>query len=306
MAEQGDEKNGKAHVRKRPALFRALGDDDPPSEVLIGGVPYERITIYKHDSWAATACYANASGEKAVCKFNRRQPIFIIPMVWLGRGLASREAGFLKRLSDVELVPRDLGEVIVDGKVLRYAMARTHIEGEPFRRPDQVDARFFEDLRRTLDQIHAHDVAYVDLHKRENILISEDGRPYFLDFQVGYGLGSGWLHGGRLARYVLGQLRELDDYHVRKHIAKCMPETLTPQERARYLQLTPLVRVHRKIARPLKYLRLKLLIALHIRDATGSVESEYEPEIAFRTPAQDDSLGPDDADRPSARSLPVS
>ncbi len=42
-------------VRPRPALFRALGRDEPPSVVTIGGEKHELIEIFKHDSWAATA-----------------------------------------------------------------------------------------------------------------------------------------------------------------------------------------------------------------------------------------------------------
>jgi hypothetical protein len=278
----------RGQVRKRPATFRALGNDEPPVEVSIGGETYRCVSVFKHDSWAATALYANDNGEQAICKFNRRQPIGIVPMRWLGRTLASREAGFLQRLSDVELVPRDLGPVSVDGKVLPYAMARTYIEGTAFRLPEQVDTRFFEHLREALTQIHQHDMAYVDFHKRENILIAEeDGRPYFLDFQVSYGLKPGWLGSGPVARYVLRQMQDLDEYHFRKHVAKCCPEALTEEERQKYLELTPLVRAHRRIAKPFKFLRMKLLIALRIRDKTGSVESEYEPEIAFRTPPEE-------------------
>jgi hypothetical protein len=47
--------------------------------VEIGGASFRLLEILKHDSWAATAIYASATG-KALCKFNRRQPILRIPM----------------------------------------------------------------------------------------------------------------------------------------------------------------------------------------------------------------------------------
>jgi len=290
-------------VRKRPALFRALGKDDPPAEVTIRGVPYRREAIYKHDSWAATSVYINDAGERAICKFNRRQPVFIVPMGWLGRALAAREAAFLNRLADTGCVPEDLGPVSANGRMLPYAMARVFIEGVAFRSPDQVDEAFFEALRDGLTRIHEHDVAYVDLHKRENILIAADGRPVFLDFQVSYGLRKSWLGGGPVSRYVLRQLQELDDYHYLKHVSKCCPDMIPDADR--YLQRTGLVRLHRRIARPFKYLRKKLLIGLRIRDASGRVETELEPEIAFRRegraagPERDDS-GIGSSDRPTA------
>src|ERR1700684_3126315 len=62
-----------ASVRKRPALFRALGDSDPPKSVSVslGNGEYHVETVLKHDSWAATAVYSNLRGERIICKFNR-------------------------------------------------------------------------------------------------------------------------------------------------------------------------------------------------------------------------------------------
>ena len=61
-------------VRPRPALFRALGRHDPPSEIEVAGDLYRRSSVFKHDSWAATAlytCEADA-GEQSQTKRLRR------------------------------------------------------------------------------------------------------------------------------------------------------------------------------------------------------------------------------------------
>jgi hypothetical protein len=276
-------------VRKRPASLRALGDADPPRQVTVanGIITLERIV--KHDSWAATAIYRDAAGRPIVCKFNRVQPLFVIPLAWVGRALARREAGFLRQLADVELVPKDLGDVVANGRRLPNAIARTYIDGEVLLLTEKVTPKFFDELRDLLRAIHAHDIAYVDLHKRENIIVSRDGRPYLIDFQICFGLSRQWPGNGALARFALRRLQEIDDYHVNKHHARCLPETLTPEEHARYLEPPPWIRAHRKIGVPLRTLRRRLLVALGVRGEGGSATSELEPEEAYRSAGRDGS-----------------
>ena len=271
-------------VRKRPAALRALGDSDPPDQVMVGGQPFSLHRIVKHDSWAATAIYRDSAGTPIICKFNRVQPLFVIPLAWVGRGLARRESGFLRALRDVELVPNDLGDVVADGRVLWNAIARTYIDGEVLLLTEQVTPTFFDELRALLISIHAHDIAYVDLHKRENVIVGRDGRPYLIDFQVCFALSRRWPGNGRFARFMLRKLQEIDIYHVNKHFARCLPEALTPEQRERYLEPPPLIRAHRKIGVPLRSLRRKLLVALGVRRDGGAASSELEPEEAYRPP----------------------
>lgn len=269
-------------LRKRPAWLRALGNAEPPPSVEVEGRTYRLEITFKHDSWAATALYADSAGARITCKFNRVQPVFIIPMRWLGRTLARREAHFLQLLADVPLVPDELGPVIAQGKVLENAVARRFVDGAPFRNSTKVDQHFFEQLRGVLDAVHARGMAYVDLHKRENIIVDTEGRPHLIDFQVSYSPGSRWPWNGRVARSLLRQLQEMDDYHYRKHYARCLKHHLSPDEYERLLEPTGLVRWHRKFGVPLRALRRRLLTALHLRDRSGQASSELEPEDAFR------------------------
>ena len=128
--------------RPRPALFRALGANDPPPTITVGGRTYCRVEIFKHDSWAATAIYESPS-RKALWKFNRQQAIFIIPMRWLGRLLAARERGFHDRLAGIAGIAPTLGAVCVDGKPLPHAVARTFIDGHALAEGEWVDDKFF-------------------------------------------------------------------------------------------------------------------------------------------------------------------
>ena len=113
-------------LRKRPAWLRALGDADPPPTVRVAGRDYGLLTVFKHDSWAATALYADPEGDRITCKFNRMQPVFVIPMQWLGRILARREARFLQLLAPVALVPDEMGPVAAQGAPPQTAGYRSH------------------------------------------------------------------------------------------------------------------------------------------------------------------------------------
>ena len=265
--------------------MRALGSGEPPGTVIVGGESYQLDNIFKHDSWAATALYVHPDGRTIVCKFNRTQSIFGIPMRWLGRSLARREADFLRRLADVELIPKDLGPVMADGQPLTNAIARSFVDGRPFSGPEQIGPTFFQNLKGLVAAMHAHDIAYVDFHKRENIVIATDGRPYLVDFQVSFGLSRRWPGNGRLARYVLAQLQEMDNYHLQKHIARCQPDLLPPELRGDP-RPPAIIRAHRRVSVPLRTLRRRLLVLLRVRHPAASPTPRPSRRMLFRPSAK--------------------
>ena len=248
----------------------------------MGGATYERSEILKHDSWAATAIYGNDADERIICKFNRTAPVFGVPLRWIGRGLAAREARFLRQLADVETVPNDSGDVSSYGRFLPNAIARRYIDGEPMRVKQKIDPRIFDELFELVQTMHKRDMAYVDLHKLENVIIGHDGRPYLIDFQVCFGLSAGWPGNGKFARYCLAKLQEIDIYHLNKHLTRCLPGTLTAEQMRQKSTIPAFIRIHRFFAVPLRTARRKFLVLIGVRDAGGSGSSEFEPEDAYR------------------------
>jgi hypothetical protein len=271
-------------VRPRPPLFRALGADDPPVAIEVGGRPYRRVEILKHDSWAATALYQGPAGG-IVCKFNRRQSLLGLPMAWLGRRLAQREARILARLADLPNVPNLCGPVRVAGQVLPNAVAHDYVPGHPLRRHERVRADFFPRLGNLLAEMHRRQMAYVDLHKRENIIVGDDGEPYLIDFQISLALTHRWPDTTALGQWLLHLLQRSDDYHLLKHIAhsqplagKTIPEELSASR-------PWWIRLHRLVAVPFRELRRRLLVALGIRGGKGRAGSERFAEDAVRREA---------------------
>jgi hypothetical protein len=127
--------------------------------------------------------------------------------------------------------------------------------------------------------MHRHDVAYVDLHKRENILVGADGRPYLLDFQISVSLPHWWPANSTLTQVLLRIFQRSDDYHLHKHLARCRPDLMAEEKEVRRPWW---ITMHRLIAVPLRTARRWLLARLGIRDKTGRVDSEHFPEEVVR------------------------
>lgn len=259
--------------RPRPPLFRALGDREPPDRISVAGVPFAWVRTFKHDSWAATALYQDVWGERVVCKFNREQPILGVPMRWLGRLLARRESRMLELLHDEPRVPGLRGPVSVAGRRVQSATAHDYIPGRPLRDGDHVEEEFFAELRRVLDRVHARGIAYVDLHKRENVLVGDDGRPYLIDFQISAKLPRVWP-----LSTLLWLLQQSDQYHLVKHVYRQRPDLCGPVLAAQAERPPWWIRLHRRAAVPFRRLRRRLLVWLGIRTGRGRAQSEYAPE----------------------------
>src|SRR5207253_4082800 len=121
------------------------GKLDPPPSVQIDGVAFQLVEVLKHDSWAATAIY-QSDARKIVCKFNRQQSVLGLPMRWLGRWLARREAAHYRRLADLANVPPLCGPITVDGIVLANAVAHDYVEGRPLKSDDVLPESFVREL----------------------------------------------------------------------------------------------------------------------------------------------------------------
>lgn len=263
-------KDQKKPVRPRIKLFRALGVDKPPLLIEINNQSYHWVYTYKHDSWAATALYKSHTCF-IVCKFNRQQSIFGIPMKWLGNVLARRENRFLHMFHDIPSVPQLYGPISLNSKVLSHVSAHGYVEGVPLRQyKDTVKDDFFPKLQQILKNIHDKNVSYMDLDKKENILVDKNGEPHLIDFQICFHLPNQlfflkwWLH----------VLQKLDDYHLMKHYTRLRPDLFTPEELKKAQKPPFFLHIVRCLQIPIRKLRRKLLTLLKYRDQTGLSNSE--------------------------------
>jgi len=191
--------------------------------------------------------------------------------------LARHEAKLLRMLGDVPNVPNWSGDVHADGAIQRHAVAHVYVPGEPLRKGDRLAPEFFDQLRETLAEMHRRGIAYVDLHKRENILVGDDGRPHLIDFQIGQSLPTWWPVG-----VLLRVLQRSDEYHLRKHILNFRPELFAGVPTEKILRRPLWIRMHRLVAVPFRTLRRKLLVMAAVRSGRGEAASEVFPEEGVR------------------------
>lgn len=267
-------------VKARPAVLRALGHREPPAEVYIDGEIFRRTEIYKHDSWAATAMYEGPR-YGVVCKFNRMQSIGPLPTTWIGRFLARREGFAYARLADVDGIIQGCGPVRVEGEHWNTAVAHIFMPGHPLGAQEQVNDEFFPGLLRTLQAVHERGFAYVDLHKRENILVGEDDKAYLIDFQISYFAAPRSLL-APLSRPFLRILQKSDLYHLAKHVRRLRPDQLEELGLLQIAQRPWWIRAHRLVAVPFREGRRKLLTWLGVRGPSGRSATETFAEHAFR------------------------
>ena len=119
------------------------------------------------------------------------------------RRMIRHEASVYQRLNGIKGIPRCFG--LHDGRLLLE-----FIDGHPLRLSvDELPDReqFFTDLLLILRAVHSAGVAHADMKRKNNILVTADGRPYLIDF------GSSVLRAGRgrpVRRWIFRQACQID------------------------------------------------------------------------------------------------
>jgi RIO-like serine/threonine protein kinase len=136
---------------------------------------------------------------------------------WLARYLMRRERLALAHLAGtIEGIPRLLGAD-------RNTLTRAWIDGSPMHMARPRDPAYFRAALKLLRRLHAAGVLHNDLAKETNWLVTPDGRPALVDFQLATVL----VRRGKLARS-----RGHDDLrHLLKHKRTYLPERLTTREK---------------------------------------------------------------------------
>ncbi len=135
---------------------------------------------------------------------------------WLARRLMRREARVLAALDGLDGVPELLEHS-------QRRLVRSFIAGEPLQVGKPLDPRYYRRALRLLRALHGLNVVHNDLAKEPNLLVTEDGSPAFLDFQLGWAPR----RRGRLFRALAYE----DLRHLLKHKRTYCPDALTARQR---------------------------------------------------------------------------
>jgi RIO-like serine/threonine protein kinase len=154
---------------------------------------------------------------------------------WLARRLMRREAAALAILAGIDGIP----QLVEAG---RDRLQRSYLDGEPMHRATPRDPAYFREAFRLLRRLHARNVVHNDLAKEPNLLVTPEGRPAFVDFQLA------WFapRRGRLFR-ALGH----DDLrHLLKHKRTYCEAALTCRERTILVRPSLPSRLWRRVVKP--------------------------------------------------------
>jgi RIO-like serine/threonine protein kinase len=170
------------------------------------------------------------------------------------RRMAAREARALRALQTLPAVPRLLAW---DGARLR----RSWIDGEPMQRAQPSDPAYFRDALRLLRRLHAAGVVHNDLAKEPNWLVTPQGQPALVDFQ----LAMRPRHRGRLFR----SLAYDDLRHLLKHKRTYCADRLTARQQRILARRSAVASVWARTGKPAYRFVTRRLLGWSDREGAG-------------------------------------
>ena len=173
---------------------------------------------------------------------------------WLARRLLQREARALAALDGLDGFPALL---VVNGDRLE----RRFIAGMPMQRARPRDPRYFKAAAALLRRLHRACIVHNDLAKEPNLLVTSDGQPAFVDFQLA------WHTQGRGRLFRL--LAHEDLRHLLKHKRSYCPELLTRRELAILANPSWPSRIWMRTIKPLYLLVTRRLLGWADREGAG-------------------------------------
>ena len=159
-------------------------------------------------------------GRSLMVKDVRRRNFFLR---WtLGFWLIHKEWRIYSRLAGMRGIPQPVE------RIDRLAFVMEFIPGRPILRGEPLLPSFFQELERVLGGIHERGVVHMDLRHKGNILVSEQGEPFLIDFNSSFA----FKEKGLLRRYLFPLLRRVDDGGLLKLKKRVSPSLMTPEELA--------------------------------------------------------------------------
>lgn len=176
-------------------------------------MPDIHLKLLKKDVFGEVSLLNNEAGPCIIRDASRAR----LGARWLARRLLAREARALAALDGIAGIPDVLQ---VDSDTLQ----RSWIAGETMHKSRPADIDYFRAAAKLLRSLHGQDLVHNDLAKEPNWLVTKDGKPGIVDFQLA------WHAPGRGRLFRL--LAHEDLRHLLKHKRTYCPEHLTHRELA--------------------------------------------------------------------------
>jgi serine/threonine protein kinase len=150
-----------------------------------------------------------------------RQKNFLLRWT-LGIWLIHKEWKIYSRLVGVKGIPKAVE------RIDRFAFAMEFVPGRRIERRETLPPSFFSDLERLLNEVHSRGVVHLDLRHKGNILLSEKGEPFLIDFNSSFC----FKENGFLRRFLFPILRWVDYGGLLKLKERVSLSSMTPEELA--------------------------------------------------------------------------
>lgn len=206
--------------------------------------------LLKKDTFGEVSTFER-DGEAVILRDIRPAPVWAR---WLARRLMLREARALAALDGVNGVPQLIS-------VDRFTLERSFVAGAPLQVGKPNDPRFFHDAARLLRGLHRLGVVHNDLAKEPNILLTEDGRAAFIDFQLA-------VYTPSRSRLFRALARE-DLRHLLKHKRTYCRDALTEREKAILARPGVLSRVWMRTVKPVYLFITRRVLGWRDREGAG-------------------------------------
>jgi RIO-like serine/threonine protein kinase len=178
------------------------------SELLIKGNAFGKPDLHR----------VEVAGRTLMVKDVRRKNLFFR---WtLGLWLIDKEWKIYSRLAGIQGIPEAVE------RIDRFAFAMEFVPGRPIGRGETLPPSFFPDLERVLGEIHARGVVHMDLRHKGNVLLSEKGDPFLIDFNSSFS----FKEKGVLHRFLFPLLRWVDYGGLLKLKQRASPALMTSEE----------------------------------------------------------------------------
>lgn len=138
-----------------------------------------------------------------------------IAVRWIARHLLAREARALAVLEDLDGIPTLL-------RADRSTLERSFVDGTPMHEAQPGDFGYYRAASRVVRRMHRLGVVHNDLAKEPNFLLTTDGNPAIIDFQLSWFAPKR----GRLFRILARE----DHRHLLKHKRTYCADRLTARE----------------------------------------------------------------------------
>ena len=200
-----------------------------PKHTEINGDIYEYEKILKDDFFSVNVLYKNSNGRRFVLKLSDFRFIFGIFLRPFAAMMSSHEYKIYKMVKDLEGVPELGPRLGFRGYYHEYIEGKTLFEiNDSSIIPDD----FFDRLKKLIVEIHQRRIFYMDLDKKGNIILGDDGKPYLIDYQICFYFKKRPWFFGKISDKIFRTLIREDIYHLYKQKKRFQQHLMSEQELA--------------------------------------------------------------------------